>query len=325
MVVYFAHMDVLVLEGKSYVKSSVAARDLGYTSDYVGQLCRSGKVDSKLFGRTWYVVKDSIAGHKTTRYRSSKAITKRVLHASLNDEAGSQIEVHDKNNQKSENAKQVHFYSRTQTNDHVATRYIHDESNLIPLPNKSKNKQLLVGLADAEKVSITSPKEKYAFEVPTLPEIRFKGKLSVTNIEEDEGVGFSEVKQDPQTEIGEGLAKPAPKHFHPKEVDVFKHKKPKKIAISSVRQKHNIANHLLVTEVALGGTVLIHKPQVALWYSVATYSIAILFALFAGLLVSGLVLSLNTRVEYSERAADSSLYFNASVLYDLKDTLGLMF
>ena len=46
-------MEVLVLDGKNYVKASKAAKELGYATDYVGQLCRSGQVDAHLIGRTW--------------------------------------------------------------------------------------------------------------------------------------------------------------------------------------------------------------------------------------------------------------------------------
>ena len=72
-------MEVLTVNGKNYVKASAAARDLGYTADYVGQLCRSGKVDAILVGRSWYVCKDSIKGHKSTRYRSTQTKSKESI------------------------------------------------------------------------------------------------------------------------------------------------------------------------------------------------------------------------------------------------------
>lgn len=72
-------MDVLSVGGKNYVKASVIARDLGYTSDYVGQLCRTHKVKARLVGRSWYVDKESIQQHKQTRYRSSQAKSKEEL------------------------------------------------------------------------------------------------------------------------------------------------------------------------------------------------------------------------------------------------------
>lgn len=65
-------MEALVLDGKSYVKASKAARDLGYATDYVGQLCRSGQVDAHLIGRTWYVDQDQLAAHRVEKKRMSR-------------------------------------------------------------------------------------------------------------------------------------------------------------------------------------------------------------------------------------------------------------
>jgi hypothetical protein len=65
-------MEALVLDGKSYVKASKAARDLGYTTDYVGQLCRSGQVDAHLIGRTWYVDQEQLGAHRVEKKRMSR-------------------------------------------------------------------------------------------------------------------------------------------------------------------------------------------------------------------------------------------------------------
>ncbi len=65
-------MEVLVLDGKNYVKASKAARDLGYATDYVGQLCRSGKVDAHLIGRTWYVNQEELGTHRVEKKRMSR-------------------------------------------------------------------------------------------------------------------------------------------------------------------------------------------------------------------------------------------------------------
>lgn len=65
-------MEVLVLDGKNYVKASKAADSLGYASDYVGQLCRSGKVDAHLIGRTWYVNQDELTTHRVEKKRMSR-------------------------------------------------------------------------------------------------------------------------------------------------------------------------------------------------------------------------------------------------------------
>lgn len=54
----------LFLDGKMFISSERAAKIGGYTKDYVGQLCRGGKLESKMVGRTWYVGLDSLIKHK---------------------------------------------------------------------------------------------------------------------------------------------------------------------------------------------------------------------------------------------------------------------
>jgi len=78
-------MEVLVLDGKSYVKASKAARDLGYATDYVGQLCRGGKVDAHLIGRTWYVNKDELSTHRTEKKRMSRVKAREYAKRSIED------------------------------------------------------------------------------------------------------------------------------------------------------------------------------------------------------------------------------------------------
>jgi len=54
------------------MKASRAAREAGYTSDYVGQLCRSGAIDAELVGRSWYVNVDELREHRKEKKRSSR-------------------------------------------------------------------------------------------------------------------------------------------------------------------------------------------------------------------------------------------------------------
>src|SRR3989344_3997704 len=54
----------LFKEGKEYISASRAAKKIGYASDYIGQLCRMGKVPGKLIGRSWYVDFESLVNHK---------------------------------------------------------------------------------------------------------------------------------------------------------------------------------------------------------------------------------------------------------------------
>ena len=110
-------MEVLVLDGKSYVKASKAAKELGYATDYVGQLCRGGQVDAHLIGRTWYVNQEHLSTHKVEKKRTSKAKAREY--------AKRTIEEHRKKNSETAN----HY-----TN--IAIRYEHDDEALLPETKK---------------------------------------------------------------------------------------------------------------------------------------------------------------------------------------------
>lgn len=65
-------MDSLMLNGKEFVRATKAARDLGYTSDYVGQLARGNHIDAHLVGRSWYVDMKQLSMHKKEKKRISR-------------------------------------------------------------------------------------------------------------------------------------------------------------------------------------------------------------------------------------------------------------
>jgi hypothetical protein len=57
-------MDEILIEEKKYVSSKRAAKITGYAKDYIGQLCREGRVPARLVGRGWYVLESAIADHR---------------------------------------------------------------------------------------------------------------------------------------------------------------------------------------------------------------------------------------------------------------------
>src|SRR5665213_550744 len=56
-------MEELIIGDKTYVSSKRASEITGYAKDYVGQLCREGRVQATLVGRSWYVLESSIREH----------------------------------------------------------------------------------------------------------------------------------------------------------------------------------------------------------------------------------------------------------------------
>jgi len=55
---------ILNFDGKKYISAKFAAKNFGYTSDYIGQLCRAKKINSRLVGRSWYVLELDLIKHK---------------------------------------------------------------------------------------------------------------------------------------------------------------------------------------------------------------------------------------------------------------------
>ena len=53
-------IEDIFFDGKRYIPVSTASKNTGYAKDYIGQLCRLGKVDSRRVGRVWYVSQESI-------------------------------------------------------------------------------------------------------------------------------------------------------------------------------------------------------------------------------------------------------------------------
>ena len=56
--------DSMIIQGFEYISSSRAAEITKYSNDYIGQLCRKGKVSARMIGRTWFVDKQSLLKHQ---------------------------------------------------------------------------------------------------------------------------------------------------------------------------------------------------------------------------------------------------------------------
>ncbi len=187
-------MNTITIQGENYVKAADLARDLGYTADYVGQLCRAGKVDAQLVGRSWYVSEDSIRDHKQTRYRGTKAadtktIKKTLQTKDLDEKETFAVSVRtDTEQAPSHSFSEKNFYTRSPKPKEA--NYFDDDHDLIPQSSQVKHKtgKLTVSLGDAQKVKIKSKSKEYDFNPTERPEIKFTGKLSIIDAEEDEVV-----------------------------------------------------------------------------------------------------------------------------------------
>jgi hypothetical protein len=57
-------MEEILIGEKKYISSKQAAKATGYAKDYIGQLCREGRVPARLVGRSWYVLESAIHDHR---------------------------------------------------------------------------------------------------------------------------------------------------------------------------------------------------------------------------------------------------------------------
>jgi hypothetical protein len=55
----------LTLHDVNYISAKRAQEVFGYTSDYIGQLCRADKLECRMIGRSWFVTERSLIAHKS--------------------------------------------------------------------------------------------------------------------------------------------------------------------------------------------------------------------------------------------------------------------
>jgi len=65
--------DYIFVEGKRYISAKRAANETGYTSDYIGQMAREGRVDSKKVGRVRFVNEDQVKSYTVDSDRKKTA------------------------------------------------------------------------------------------------------------------------------------------------------------------------------------------------------------------------------------------------------------
>ena len=182
-------MNSISIDGKKYSKATDIARELGYTADYVGQLCRAKKVEAQLVGRSWYVLEESIRAHKKTRYRNDKKVTHQLIKQSIKAKNSDTVESSSVNiSVATEGAQHGYagkkFYSRA--DQKVKHHYFEDDKELIPITGTTKKKsgKLSVVHDHLASVKIKSNSKEYDFDPTPREEIRFSGPLSISEVEE---------------------------------------------------------------------------------------------------------------------------------------------
>ncbi|MBL7045845.1 MAG: helix-turn-helix domain-containing protein [Parcubacteria group bacterium] len=73
-------MDQIQLSDRNYISAKRGAEITGYTQDYIGQLCRGGKIPAKRIGSNWYLSESDLMN-----YKSGKAPKKGLVNNETND------------------------------------------------------------------------------------------------------------------------------------------------------------------------------------------------------------------------------------------------
>lgn len=56
--------SIISLDGREYVSAQKGAELTGYHEDYVGQLCREGKILSRRIGTRWFIEREALVAHR---------------------------------------------------------------------------------------------------------------------------------------------------------------------------------------------------------------------------------------------------------------------
>jgi hypothetical protein len=256
-------MDTISLNGEDYIKSNVIARELGYTNDYVGQLCRAGKVKSALIGRSWYVLESSIREHKKDRYRNANTKNRQEIKKALHEARETEDKV------RHLALPGSNFLHRGKQSN---IEYVQDSSELVPvLVEKDQSHAVRTGTtleivaADAEKLNINSVDKPYKITRTPLPTFTVKGQLKVTE-------GSEESVSDKVKEI-----------LKESKEQSIKSKPVSKSAIKPIKGKilHIKANEIseAIEFVPLHAKNLLKKAPHSLWYVTVELVLILAFAL----------------------------------------------
>lgn len=177
-------MNTIAFDGVEYIKASVAAKDFGYTSDYIGQLCRAKKIDARLVGRTWFVSSDSIVAHKRNKHAKKASPESSSLSVTAIKTKPSRVKIDSV--VKNKTAKLVNNIVSAEPKERILkVAYDRDEEALLPTLVKKvlpPPKRLRIEHANSKKIRIIGQKKKIAnFKAEELPDVALSGKLSITS------------------------------------------------------------------------------------------------------------------------------------------------
>jgi len=199
-------MQRISLGDREYVKASEAAKKFKYTQDYVGQLCRSDKVDVRLVGRVWYVNLESITEYRKTKHATQKNNAKNVATSSV---SAKRSKVEPVLRPKTVRTLNLNPLSRVAVTKPLTASYSNDKVSLIPVLH-GKNSKTAETAAGNTAPSKKAPKKimikvRPQTKKPThyaadkIPDIALKSSLSVKDITEKDELEVQKKVTQPST------------------------------------------------------------------------------------------------------------------------------
>jgi len=142
--------DELTLDGVKYISAKRAAEITQYSRDYIGQLCRGGKILGRRIGRNWYVSEDSIIRHKTTHDVEENNLSSNISNPRISTQS---VKISDILSQKNDKGNEQE--------DKHSSKFLKEVYNW-PLANyESDNEPLFLQLVSKEENSIKINKPEF--------------------------------------------------------------------------------------------------------------------------------------------------------------------
>ena len=129
--------DELILDDVKYISVKRAAEITQYSRDYIGQLCREGKILANRIGRNWYVAEKSIIRHKTENGTETPFVSQEAVEQSADVQLPNSLGKKDEEKPQDSPRPRKNVYSEP-----LAT-YYSDDRPLLPQLKKEKTEDLI--------------------------------------------------------------------------------------------------------------------------------------------------------------------------------------
>jgi len=164
------------IEGREYISSSRAAEITHYTSDYIGQLCRGGKLSAQIVGRSWFIEVESLDRYqeaiKTQLHKEKKiqAVQKELAIKKVSAQTTSPVSVAKfvdvPAKEELSKEKESIINSSSSAFPPLAWKIVYAEDDRSLLPTLNKKTEVSRPVSVKDKKALISEQVKSIFEMP---------------------------------------------------------------------------------------------------------------------------------------------------------------